>query len=464
MTDRDTALVAPLREVARLRRRRRLLAVALAVAIAFAGVRLLAAVLDWFGSDLPNANLLALVAAAAVAALGALALRRQRAPADELAFEVDRLAGLEQRFGTAVEVGTPADAAAAGSVAVALRRAGLKDAAALDPARLVPLATRPLVAAAAVLALLCAGLLLVPERLADERADVPGADLAADGTGTDALRATAEEVARLLAADAEARDDPYLAAVARAIEERAAAPGDDPVSLRDELEALLDHAAQAYGTRAPEWLGGASATDRLAGLQERLDRFQEEQARRSASRGEPGSPFAQVDMDDYGVDPSVLMREPSPSLGVGMAEGAIEPGANEAAGQLADGAASDGLRRLDQEDLQLAGNMPSGAAMQSGRGRSHAAGLGSETLEGDDAFTSLAASAGEDVVLTATPEAGGRRIRIEVAPEAGAAVPAGAAGALASEGSRLAAEAMQRQFVPADRRAVTARYFARAPQ
>lgn len=458
MTDAtpDETLLAPLRAVAQLRRRRALIAVALATAIAFSGALLLAAVLAWQGHPLQRPVLLALLAAAIVAAAGLFWLRRPLSSVDALAFDVDRRAGLEQRFGTAVEVrGSEPDTMT--SVGLSLRRAGLRDAGRLDPKTLVPLATRPIVAAAAALVLILVALPLVPGRPAPTAAVDPSIAQA------EGLIATAEEVARLLAADAEARDDAYLAAVAEALRERLARP-DDVAGLDDDLAELLEHAAQAYGSDVPAWLGAEA--NRMAGLQSRLDRFREEEERRAAAEAARprGNPYGEVQMDDYGLTPEGMRSEPSPSVGFAPPANGAEP-PEDGASLLARGESEDdGLRRLRPEDMQLAGSMPSGAAMQSGRGQSNAAGLGAETLEPDAGFAGIEAAPGEDVILTATPETGGRRIRIELVPETAPLADGGAAGAPPASAARAAAEALQRQFVPADRRDVIARYFARAPQ
>ncbi len=447
----------PLEAIAARRRRRAILGIVLASAIAFAFVHLVAAVMAWQSRPLANAAVLAVVLGAIIMAIGLVWLVRQPSTRGDLAFHVDRLAGLEQRYGTAVEV--DADRRdEAGAVVLALRRAGAADAEALDPARLVPLITRPLAVGLGALAMVSLAIALVPGR----SGDVAGRNgLAAPSLPEPAdIAETASEVARLIAADAETRDDPYLAAVARAIEERLTA-NTDLGALEQDLAQLLEHAADAYGVRPPEWLGTAGS-NRLAGLQERLDRFAEEQARRDARRG--GSPLmADLAYDDYGVDPEEMGIPPSRSVGNAAPQGEIlEPDAQGE--RLAGGEPADGLRRMSDEEVQLAGAMPSGAALESGRGRSRAAGLGSETLEGDDAFGAIAFQPGEDMVVTATPEAGGRRIRVEVAPDAEAAGPDGAAGALGASAQGPDAQPQQRQYVPADRRAVTARYFARAPQ
>jgi len=452
----DETLLAPLRAVARLRRRRALVAVALATAIAFFATLLVAAVLDWQGNPLSRPILVALLAAAIVAGAGLIWLRRPLASVGDLAFDVDRRAGLEQRFGTAVEVrGSEPDAMT--SVGMSLRRAGLRDAGGLEPKALVPLATRPMIAAAVALALILIALPLVPGRPVTPAAIDPSP---AQGAG---LVATAEEVARLIAADAEARDDSYLAAVAEALRERLALP-DAAASLEEDLAELLEHAARAYGSDVPDWLGADS--DRMAGLENRIDRFQEEEERRAAAEAARplGDPYGEMQADDYGLTPEGMRAEPSPNADFAPPANGAEP-PEEGANLLASGESEDdGLRRMRPEDLQLAGSMPSGAAMQSGRGQSNAAGLGAETLEPDAAFAGIEATPGEDVVLTATPETGGRRIRIELVPETAPLADGGAAGAVSGSAARAAAEALQRQFVPADRRDVIARYFARAPQ
>ncbi len=459
--EQDRDLLAPIETIAKRRDLRRLFTVAVVSVTAVAGVHLLAAVTAWYGTPLPRASLLAVVAGGLGGGLSLFWRWRENRTARQISFDVDRLAGLDQRLATALELGRDGR----NPVELALHRDALADAAGLDPRRLAPIVNRSLVYGGVALAAMAAALLVLPSPPATLPAQGLAGSESGDEAGTASLAATVEEAARLLAEDAEARSDPYLSAISRALGDLAARE-DDPAALREQLADLLDLAADAYGERAPDWLGEA-AGNRVAGLRERLDAFNREQERLAAAAREQADRRIALDeysVDDTNVDPESMGPQRMTGTRDATPQNARLVDPDTEAGPLMGGEMPDGLRRMDPEELQLAGAAPSGAALQSGRGRSRAAGLGEETLEHDDAFAAIPFEPGDDVILTSDPEPGGRRIRIEIVPEAGPETATGAVGALAAAGQAPAPAPEPREFVPADLRKVTARYFARAAQ
>src|SRR5690606_7154923 len=81
--------------------------------------------------------------------------------------------------------------------------------------------------------------------------------------------------------------------------------------------------------------------------------------------------------------------------------GAEATAISEAPGNIEGGAPSDGPQLMQPEQLQSIGAIPVGAALDSGRGASNAAGLGQEDFRADDAFTQLNARPAEDMVVSA---------------------------------------------------------------
>ncbi len=469
-------IAAPLRAVIRRRRRRTFLTVLFFAVAAAAAATLATRGLEVLGLVSGQSVSLALAAALAglTVLLGGLAWTVLRRPSDgAVAFDIDRRAGWEERYGTAWEV-NDAGSQDRGAVERALLASVSRDVGRLDPAVLAPFATRPLLIALA-LAIALTGALAVERGLQsgvrDDASELAATDMAvpedeAATTVQDAARAAAEIIAR----DAEERDDPYLTAVASALQDRLAEadeqPGELPDSLRRELEDLLDHAAAAYGEDMPDWLG--TSDDRLAGLDERLAAYEAEQAAAEAAAAMRDARRAE------GEPPG--MYEASPDLQERFANRREEeiiagPDAEREDGAPSDGPAAggeeEGIRPMEPQEWVSVGQMPVGAALQSGRGESDAAGLGSETLEEDAAFAEIEGRAGEEMVLAGEPDSGGRRIRIEVIPElaAGEVGQAASAGAArAGAGASADVTAPRREFIPSDNLTVIKRYFARAPQ
>ncbi|MGZ9810199.1 hypothetical protein ACXN5S_07010 [Pseudoroseicyclus sp. H15] len=408
----------------------------------------------------------------AVAAIGAaliaggavfLLLWWRRPTGTALAFRIDRRAGLGQAFGTAVDVASRRDPA--GPVGEVLLGHVAPQARSLDARRIEPLFPRPVVILAINAAIIVVAVLVsLALREAAAPFDLSFTPRVAQSQPEDpeaALQAAAER----MAADADASGDPYLAAVARAMEDRLeeARAGGGEISTA-EAEELLEHAARAYGEERPDWLG-EGAGERLAGLGDRLDEAARADAARQAAEEARAALDASRPPGMYDRPPEMaeryvgrgqdeLLNDPEGASGSG--EASADPG-------LTGGGGDDEPRRMDGEDLQFAGRVPVGAALQSGRGESDMAGLGSQELQEDADFTTLEAGAGEEILLDAPDSPEGNRIRIELPPEVAEAAAEAAAAAGFASGANSAApgEIGSRSVVSLAGRDVVARYLGR---
>lgn len=421
-----------------------------------------AAIAARYGYVLVHTGFPVAVATLLVLALGALWLRVGRRGVVSLAFLLDRRAALGQAYGTAIDVaigqGDP------GLVGRVLMRRVASTAETLDQARLEPILDRRMGLALLMLIALSVALMLMPSLPAPTTVAMGGAG---EGDRLSADRSALTEAVERLEADASELDNAYLDAVARALRETLAsdAASDTDISRAPELDRqiaeLLEHAARAYGDKVPQWLSSPSE-DRLDGLAERLDKFAAAEARAIAEAAEAAS---QRSSDFYqrpeelseryaGRDTDELVTGSGASP---PADGA-EPGGPEA------GSSDEPqVRPLGQQELAFAGRVPVGAALQSGKGESNQAGLGSEVLEVDTGYTEIDAGPGEEVVVSSGPQTGGNRIRIEMAPEAETdTAVAGAAGQIAGSGPGIIGP-FERSYVPPERLPLVARYLQRGP-
>lgn len=447
----------------RLRLRAFILA-ALAAAVAGLAVLFAGSIVAALGGGRPAVPLFALIAAAA-AAIAVLVLQGgRRQGVMRLAAEIDRRAGLAQSYLTAIDLDQArGDVGPVGRVLMA-RVADRAES--VDPAKVVSLHDRPVRLAAGAAAVLALAFGVAEVRL--HRAVAPAGDIAgrtdqsADEEALAAVRAAAER----MAADAEATDNDYLAAVARALSERVAqtdaATGGEAVS--QELQDLLEHAARAYGDNLPGWLD-AGSEQLLAELAQNMEAFDAAEALaalREAERQERGDPASMYEREE-GIDDRFAGRTDEQVISGSGAEPG--QGAEGEGGEPPAGGADPGVRPMSPQELQFAGRIPVGAALQSGKGVSDQAGLGSQTMEEDADWADIASAPGEDVLVTTRPVDGGNRIRIEIAPTADDGALA-TEGPLATGGGPVGAlgEGIDRRFVPPDRLALVARYLNRTGQ
>lgn len=448
-----TALEAPVSiALHRLRLRDGILCVMVALAAGFATL-IGGTITARFGMSGPAdpavvAGLVALV----VGTITALVLWLRRPPAARLAFRIDGRAGLGEAYGTAwnlAQKDTPP-----GPVGGVLMLRAARMVSDLDMARLEPVLTRATGAATACAVLLFGAWLVIgPGGEPARPRTLPVAETPAPETGNDALH----EAARRMAEDAEALENDYLDAVSRALEDalEAIEAGETPA---EDIETLLEHAARAYGDDLPDWLA-AAPQDRLAGLDERLDAFAAEEAAREAAKAAAAQQGGGMYDRPADFDERYASRDQD-ELRASSAQG--EAGDRDAAGSdRPSGGANSEPRRMDEDDLMFAGRIPVGAALNSGKGASEQAGLGTQEFEDDTGFMELEGATGETMIVSGEPQPGGNRIRIEVAPEVQEQMAtSGVAGGLSYGGSGQAA-LPDRSDVPLEQRGLVVRYFGR---
>ena len=464
--EQDNDLVAPLYLV-----RRRLVvraSVYLVLGVAVAGFvgYLAGALLPLIGVAAPVPPVvIALIAAAMTLVVGATVLMRSRRSIRRLAFDIDGIEELHQRYGTAVEI-AGGDDARKNPVSRALLISAGGDARRLDPRRLVPMATRPMAALLVLVGVMAGGTLFAMQNqglFVVMNGTAEGAQIEDSESRFDDMIETARSAAELISEDAEDGNNRYLANVAKELRDRIAqaedGEGEDLDRLQEELEELFRHAALAYGQDVPEWMGGPES-ERMAGMD---DRIAEHELRQAAAEREPASVGPG---QEYGVGPQVDRSDRT-----GASEDALEifdliPPDDRDREFIAGGAngMADEVRPMSSDDFMEDATRV-GPAMEAGRGLSDEAGIGAETLEEDAAFADIARTLGDEMVLTGESDREGRRIRVEVSPEGrgeviDGEVVAGAAmaGAAGGRGTQL------RDFIPSHRLDVTARYFARASQ
>ena len=464
LADPYDPILSPLHGVIARRRARTILRAALACAIAVLAALLIVIVAERMGAgpfDPLPILILAGIATALVSAI--LAWTRRRSPVEE-AFFIDSASGFDEAYGTAVElarspapVSTPVPAQLMATVRAGLDRISI--------AGLVRIFTPGFLAALALVVALGAAIPIVqrlpvpilPE-LAAEEARSPGpADAEALAT-----------IAEMLAEDADIRDDPLLDAIARTLADRASTPAGASMSepMQQQINDLLDQAAATYGEDVPSWLGATEGA-RLAELENALATMDPAEA--------PGAaPELELAIDPYAVLNEIFTSDTSDLLSAAPSELAGQPGSEEIGGGAEGGgettpnlegdATGQGPQLMPSEKLQSIGAIPVGAALDSGRGVSSAAGLGHEDFRADDDFARLGFVPAEDMVVSAEPQAEGSRIRIEIVPETAEGGEAGAAGAIGGQTGEGSTEPVARDFVPATARDIAARYFERIAQ
>jgi hypothetical protein len=350
---------------------------------------------------------------------------------EEVALWTDRATGLDERLTTAVE--TWREGPRNRTEEALLFDAGSR-AAEVDPARLVPLRwPRPIwPLAVALTAALTLQLMPVPNAAVDvTRTETEEASESFDETGVKVRR-----VAELVAKGAEERNDPYLQAVARSLDqlgERIERGELARAQIDSELDRLFEHLGRALESddaSLSELLNSFSETDpNAAAVQETLE---------PAAAGELGVARATPEAAKADARSSA---GPPPSLADILTELELRfepPDAptTTSATRDAGGATTQGFytdidpeliaelerrRQLSLQRAQQAGGQPVGAAEQANEGAGDVAGEGVQPLERglDDTF-----GQGEEApesVTVALPEGAqgeGPRIRREVVPEA----------------------------------------------
>lgn len=450
------SILAPLGVVARQRRLRNVVHALLAGAIVGLAAYLVLLVAARMGTSI--APTLPVLIAAGVTVAGVLLLNEILRPSLlSEAFKLDRASGLEEGFGTAVELAR-ADAPVDTPVVAKFIRTVEARLGVLPDTRVVPVFTKAFWAGVVILAVLAAAALYVrqmPEPIAAETAA---------GDEDAAALETLETITEMLATDAELREDPLLEAIAQTLTDKIAEAAGAPLEerLAREVNDLLDQAAASYGENVPSWLGSTDGA-RLLELDDALAEMDPADA--------PGAqPPLELAVDPYYVPPEERFTSPAGDFGMMQeaSEGAGESGLTaadpEASGNLDGLTLGQSPQAMTEEEIDAIGATPVGAALDSGRGVSHAAGLGEEDFRADDEFARLGFEPTEDMLLSAEPQAEGARIRIEIVPDANVTNVAGATSGIGGQSGTGSTEPVDREFIPVSARGVAARYFERTAQ
>ena len=460
------SIIDPLNAVIARRRLRTLARLALACALSVVTAFVVLTLVQRAGyTSIAPLPLLLAVGSITAALAGLLAWSRRRTTQQE-AFFIDRSGGFNEAYGTAVEMaGRPMSAWA--PVPAELMRSVRERAATISAARLIKIFTPGFVSALLVaVSLAIAGWWISgqplppePERTVETAAQSEPADVE-----------SVSRIAEMVAEDAQERDDPLLDAIARTLSDTAQRAGAEGMSeeLQQQLNDLLDQAAAAYGEDTPRWLGDSEGM-RLSELEDALAAME---AAPAATPTTPLDPVAVRGDEIEGTAPGPDMYESRPELAEQYADRASDEVSAGAEVTISEpptdlGGSADpgeGPQLMQPQELQSIGSIPVGAALESGRGLSNAAGLGEENLQADDAFAQLGATPGEDMVVRAEPQAEGSRIRIEIIPQAAEGQAGGLANAIGGQTGAGSTEPVARDFIPSNARDIAARYFERPDQ
>lgn len=461
-------IIDPLNRVVARRRLRALARLVLACMVSVLAALVVLALMRRAGYGIDPLPVLLGVGVLTTAIAGTLAWRGRRTTVEE-AFFIDRSSGFGEAYGTAVELAARPGSASA-PVPAQLMDAVRARAGTIAPARLVKIVTPGF-----VLALFAAvGLAAAAWWIAGQ--PVPPPEEIAVETAAPAEPADAETVstiAQMLAEDAQDREDPLLDAIARTLDERAQAARMEGLTpeLQQQINDLLDQAAAAYGEDTPRWLGDSEGM-RLAELEDALAAL-EAAALGAAPTTLPPDPNRTTSNEILAPEQGPGLYDARPELAERYADRqddeVMGAGGTLTSDQLptdlGDSASpSEGPALMEPQRLQSIGSIPVGAALDSGRGLSNAAGLGEQDIQADDAFTQLGAAPGEDMVVSAEPQAGGSRIRIEIVPQTAEDGVNGAANAIGGQTGSGSTEPVARDFIPSNARDIAARYFERLDQ
>ena len=373
-----------------------------------------------------------LIAAGAAAGLSLFGL-----PSDlSIARRLDQRLRLGEKLSTAIELRRAA--APAGTIARLQLQDAARSGARIDVRRAAPVLS-PLAIAAVVVALCSSGLAL----WSPWRAAAP-VELTTDAPSPETSGRSIAEIAELVASDAEARDDQYLAALARALAELAGTEL-SPAERDRRLSDLLEQARKAYGDVLPAWFPASDAPPAAGSVPTDTE---------GAAPTTPGSTETLSSREMYSADEGQKQRA-----------AAADAAAADAAARASDAAelpkpgGSSEPQLMGEQPMQSIGLRPAGAAADSGKDGGNAAGLGSQPLGGDQDEAASAATEREDVALAADDTEAGAGLMQQVAPRINLVAVDGRLDDAGLEWTRQRAETVSREPVSADAAAVVARYF-----
>ncbi len=454
-----------------------LLTAAIALAAALVAYGTLRAADTLLELDLSGGSILLLAAAAGLvgAGIAAAALLARRPTLAEIARRADSRFALNERVSTALQLSTSRHGFD-GAVGRALLQDAERRSDAVDPSALVRVQFgRIAIVLLAALAFATVALALQPGLSEGEESaavNAPPAELTAAEQAD-----TAEDLRRIgdaLATDAEARDDAFLEAIAREVQQLGAQLEAGEIPDREillaELDRLTEFAADAY-----ERAGDAGAQDDLSRL---LDATRQNVARpeqfmpnvgEEALAGpdnavpENAGPAPEAEggaLDDMLADieadqaAAAEAREMTPQAGQ-PGEGVVGDYYELARADAAARAAAAERRAANEQEL--AGAQLAGPAQNSNRGEGLMAGQGEQPLEGDiieaDPF-----EMGGELLLEDELDGEGRRIKVDVPPEA-ESIQLAAGDVVAGDWQRFQETEVARSLYPLSDRDVLARYF-----
>lgn len=376
--------------------------------------------------------------------------RRNTLEPGALALSIDRRADMRLAYATAFEATSQSPDNPIVHALIADTRARI---AGIDAARLWPLAI-PLVRN-----LILVGTIAAAAAAIVSLATVPSETVAPPpvASSADQTREEAQDLADRLNREAVLRQDPMLAAIARAIEERVidAAPDAAPEALDEELDALIEQAHAAFGENAPSWLNERREAGRMP-----------DGSNIATGVSGPQNPDAQQGTDEFAISlEDIASARRNQEIAALEADGR-GPGEESAAmGEIRPGDGTppgSGMtpERIEPQAMQFAGRESVGAAAESGRGAADQAGSGTQSLEGETMVDG--AGADDTMALPQAAQETGRRIRITLPPSAAEQAAAEqASGAAGASAGGMTTQTVERPSLPAGSRAAVARYFER---
>lgn len=379
---------------------------------------------------------------------------------------------LHSKLSTALELEQRGDTA--GPVRQAQLRDAVREASELEPRERVPL-TPPrtlLLSLGGAVALLGAAFVLQPTGSPAIPSDSTGStvtDTQLSGEERTEIADNLQELASLFSGLDEEEENPYLRAISKQLEElgkRVAEEGASREETAAELERLLQHTRTVRDIQeAPE------ARERLQELPDFLETALKDLL-------EPAETLAESDPDAAGPE-SETAADTQGSASQDTSEAALQdPLAQDgddgnsasatAAGEQGEAGSyyemmldDETIAELAERAMEQAESAPEGAIIgasdESGAGDSQLAGEGTQDLFGDDSHESLADAEVERLDVPEETNPDGRRVRMEVAPEAELTetrmTPLGR-----MTWNRSSGTATQRQQVSTARRSLTARF------
>lgn len=414
---------------------------------------------------------LAVTSGAAVAAIllaAILTALARTGPAEASRFIEARDPALHAKLSTALELGDKTGTP--GPVRQAQLLDAAREASRLDPKQRIPLGVPPRLLAwfGSAAALLTVMLVLQPGAGPAASSAGPGHVLPDERLTEDeqaAVAANLQELATLFNELDEEEENPYLRAIARQLEElseRVATDGATRDETAAELERLLQHTRTVRDIQeTPE------QKDRLAELPDFLETALQDLLEPPEMLADAGTETPEASADSPGSEPgdgaeASLQDAPVSDDDDGNAATATAAGEQGESGSYYEVTLdADTIAELAERAMEQAESAPEGAIIgasdESGAGDSQLAGEGTQDLFGEEHADQLAAGEIEQLEVPEETNPDGRRVRVEVAPEAELTetrmTPLGR-----MTWNRGSGTALQRQQVTTARRSLTARF------